>query len=185
MRTAITLQQYISFSVCLYCGTLTSICQFFSLSPCPYFSLDFGEQITCKTGPYKTHQGLSGPLRVTVKYGESTSVVVSENTFTYAINPKVISYSPQGSFLWSVWLYNMQNILICFIMTFWCSLLARADSFAVCQDSTDIVIHWWKYFESLIPNQWSSESGICFCYWTFHLLTVYTLKYFCMPLDFF
>ncbi|XP_053544414.1 plexin-B2a isoform X1 [Ictalurus punctatus] len=61
--------------------------------------LDFGPQITCKTGPYKNLQVPSGPLRVTVKYGESTSVVVSDSTFTYAKNPKITSYSPQASFI--------------------------------------------------------------------------------------
>ncbi|KAK2832460.1 hypothetical protein Q7C36_015922 [Tachysurus vachellii] len=61
--------------------------------------LDFGAQITCKTGSYKNHQVPSVPLKVTVKYGESTSVVVSNSTFTYAINPKITSYSPQASFV--------------------------------------------------------------------------------------
>ncbi|TTR20088.1 Plexin-B2 [Bagarius yarrelli] len=64
-----------------------------------HLCLEFGSEIKCKTGPYKNQQVPSGPLKVTVKYGESTSVVVSDNTFTYAINPKVTSYSPQASFV--------------------------------------------------------------------------------------
>ncbi|KAM9467496.1 plexin-B2a isoform 1-T2 [Clarias gariepinus] len=61
--------------------------------------IDFGDQITCKTGPYKSLQVPSGPLSVTVKYGESTSVTVTDSRFTYDTNPKIISYSPQASFV--------------------------------------------------------------------------------------
>ncbi|XP_060758906.1 plexin-B2-like [Neoarius graeffei] len=59
--------------------------------------LDFGPQITCKTGPYKSRQVSSKPLGVEVKYGESIFVVPS--TFTYATNPTISSYSPQASFI--------------------------------------------------------------------------------------
>lgn len=98
-----------------------------SLSLWPYRSLDFGHQITCKTGPYKNLKVPSGPLRVTVKYGESTSIVVSDSTFTYAINPKITKYNPQASF---VWLVNMQNIYkagLLFYHDFLMHLLVLAD----------------------------------------------------------
>lgn len=77
----------------------------FSLSLWPlslYCSLDFGEEITCKTGPYRNLKVPPEKLRVTVKYGESTSVVVSDDTFAYAINPKITKYNPQASFVWLV-----------------------------------------------------------------------------------
>ncbi|XP_046728590.1 plexin-B2a isoform X1 [Silurus meridionalis] len=60
---------------------------------------EFGPQITCKTGPYKNLQVPSGPLKVTVKYGESTSVIVQDSDFIYDVNPKITSYSPQASFV--------------------------------------------------------------------------------------
>ncbi|MCI4388937.1 hypothetical protein PGIGA_G00091900 [Pangasianodon gigas] len=81
----------------LYTATKDDISVTVGGVPCEV--LDFGSNITCKTGPYKNLQVPSGPLSVIVKYGESTSVVVSDSTFTYAINPKITSYSPQASFI--------------------------------------------------------------------------------------
>ncbi|XP_062850780.1 plexin-B2a [Trichomycterus rosablanca] len=60
--------------------------------------IDFGSQITCKTGPY-TNQVPSKPLTVTVKYGQSTIKDVTESTFTYMANPKLIEYFPKSSFM--------------------------------------------------------------------------------------
>ncbi|XP_017573306.1 plexin-B2a isoform X3 [Pygocentrus nattereri] len=58
--------------------------------------LDFGPRITCKTGSSK---GPSLPLKITVKYGRSTTEEVTNSTFTYESNPTVIKHYPKESFM--------------------------------------------------------------------------------------
>ncbi|XP_077090611.1 plexin-B2a [Siphateles boraxobius] len=59
--------------------------------------LTFGQEITCKTGPYKGQKIPSDKLPVIVKYGKDTSKEVFG--FEYSTNPKVTEYSPQASFV--------------------------------------------------------------------------------------
>ncbi|KAK7149721.1 hypothetical protein R3I94_009126 [Phoxinus phoxinus] len=59
--------------------------------------LTFGQEITCKTGPYKGQKIPSDKLPVIVKYGKDTFKEVSG--FEYSANPKVTEYGPQASFV--------------------------------------------------------------------------------------
>ncbi|XP_067284699.1 plexin-B2a [Pseudorasbora parva] len=59
--------------------------------------LIFGQEITCKTGPYKGQKIPSDKLPVIVKYGKDTSKEVSG--FEYSANPKVTDYLPRTSFV--------------------------------------------------------------------------------------
>ncbi|XP_067247948.1 plexin-B2a [Chanodichthys erythropterus] len=59
--------------------------------------LTFGQEITCKTGPYKGQKIPSDRLPVIVKYGKDTSKEVSG--FEYSTNPKVTDYGPRASFV--------------------------------------------------------------------------------------
>lgn len=63
----------------------------------------FGTEITCRTGEYRADKVPSDPLDVTVKYGTSTSKTIT-NAFHFLENPIVLDHTPQGSFVWSVWI---------------------------------------------------------------------------------
>ncbi|XP_065145858.1 plexin-B2-like isoform X1 [Paramisgurnus dabryanus] len=58
----------------------------------------FGQNITCKTGPYKGQKIPSEKLTVSVKYGKVTVKEV-KNGFEYSVNPKIKEYFPQSSFV--------------------------------------------------------------------------------------
>ncbi|XP_073724722.1 plexin-B2 isoform X2 [Misgurnus anguillicaudatus] len=58
----------------------------------------FGQEITCKTGPYKGQKIPLEKLTVSVKYGKVTVKEV-KNGFEYSPNPKITKYGPQSSFL--------------------------------------------------------------------------------------
>uniref|UniRef100_A0A8K9WVP0 Sema domain-containing protein n=1 Tax=Oncorhynchus mykiss TaxID=8022 RepID=A0A8K9WVP0_ONCMY len=66
-------------------------------TPCEVLS--FGSEITCETGVYKGQKVPLESLRVSVKYGKSTTkdVPVTFN-FQYSENPKLTDYSPKTSF---------------------------------------------------------------------------------------
>ncbi|XP_055768297.1 plexin-B2-like [Salvelinus fontinalis] len=67
-------------------------------TPCEVLS--FGSQITCETGVYKGQKVPSELLRVSVKYGKSTTKDVPDSfTFQYSENPKLTDYSPKTSFV--------------------------------------------------------------------------------------
>uniref|UniRef100_A0A8K9XJY5 Sema domain-containing protein n=1 Tax=Oncorhynchus mykiss TaxID=8022 RepID=A0A8K9XJY5_ONCMY len=67
-------------------------------TPCEVLS--FGSEITCETGVYKGQKVPLESLRVSVKYGKSTTkdVPVTFN-FQYSENPKLTDYSPKTSFV--------------------------------------------------------------------------------------
>ncbi|KAG7496795.1 plexin-B2-like [Solea senegalensis] len=60
--------------------------------------LFFGTQITCKTGRYRGQKIPSDPLTVTVKYGKNTTKDITA-AYQYSENPKILDYSPKGSFI--------------------------------------------------------------------------------------
>ncbi|KAM9403073.1 plexin-B2-like [Salvelinus alpinus] len=67
-------------------------------TPCEVLS--FGSEITCETGVYKGQKVPSELLRVSVKYGKSTTKDVPDSfTFQYSENPKLTDYSPKTSFV--------------------------------------------------------------------------------------
>uniref|UniRef100_A0AAZ3RRT5 Sema domain-containing protein n=1 Tax=Oncorhynchus tshawytscha TaxID=74940 RepID=A0AAZ3RRT5_ONCTS len=67
-------------------------------TPCEVLS--FGSEITCETGVYKGQKVPLESLRVSVRYGKSTTkdVPVTFN-FQYSENPKLTDYSPKTSFV--------------------------------------------------------------------------------------
>ncbi|XP_040893585.1 plexin-B2b [Toxotes jaculatrix] len=58
----------------------------------------FGAEITCRTGEYRADKVPSDPLQVTVMYGRSTPLFVS-NAFQFLENPVVLDHHPKGSFV--------------------------------------------------------------------------------------
>uniref|UniRef100_A0A8C7HLA4 Plexin B2 n=1 Tax=Oncorhynchus kisutch TaxID=8019 RepID=A0A8C7HLA4_ONCKI len=67
-------------------------------TPCEVLS--FGSEITCETGVYKGQKVPLESLRVSVKYGKSTTKDVPATfNFQYSENPKLTDYSPKTSFV--------------------------------------------------------------------------------------
>ncbi|XP_042336930.1 plexin-B2-like, partial [Plectropomus leopardus] len=61
--------------------------------------MEFGSQITCKTGKYPGQKVPSDPLTVRVSYGRNTTKDVLA-AYQYSENPKITDYYPRDSFQW-------------------------------------------------------------------------------------
>ncbi|XP_049891870.1 plexin-B2a isoform X1 [Epinephelus moara] len=69
-----------------------------SVGGVPCEVLEFGEEITCKTGRYRGQKVPSDPLTVTVRYGKNTTKDVTA-AYQYSENPKITDYYPKDSFI--------------------------------------------------------------------------------------
>ncbi|KAI9519714.1 hypothetical protein NQZ68_025853 [Dissostichus eleginoides] len=58
----------------------------------------FGEEITCRTGEYRTDKVPSLLLPVTVKYGKSTTTSIP-SVFQFLENPQLMDHQPKSSFV--------------------------------------------------------------------------------------
>ena len=61
----------------------------------------FGQEIACRTGEYRDDKVPSDLLRITLKYGKSTTTFIY-SAFQYLENPILVDYHPRASFKWSV-----------------------------------------------------------------------------------
>uniref|UniRef100_A0AAQ4P2Z2 Plexin b2b n=1 Tax=Gasterosteus aculeatus aculeatus TaxID=481459 RepID=A0AAQ4P2Z2_GASAC len=60
--------------------------------------LSFGQEITCRTGEYRSDKVPSDPLTVTVKYGKETITSIPR-AFLFLDNPVVLDHLPKASFV--------------------------------------------------------------------------------------